>query len=138
MHEIKELIQKAMDARMHAYAPYSNFLVGCVLECEDGRLFTGCNIENAAFGPSNCAERTAFFSAINEGATQFRRIVIVGGKRNSSLEQCSPCGICRQVMAEFCDDSFEIIMARSENDFCQMSLGDLLPMHFGKHNLEDN
>ena len=119
-----------MKARKMAYAPYSGFLVGTALVCEDGTVYTGCNIENASFSPTNCAERTAFFKAISEGQRKFRRIAIVGGKEGEMVAP-SPCGVCLQVMAEFCEaDTFEIIMARSEEDYTVRKLAELLPHSF--------
>ena len=98
--EFQELIHKALEVRQKAYAPYSDFMVGAALLCKDGRIFTGCNIENASYGATNCAERTAFFKAVSEGYREFTAIVIAGGgKEAQSLEYCAPCGICRQVMS---------------------------------------
>lgn len=127
---MEELIEKALEAREHAYAPYSDFMVGAVLECADGTLYTGCNIENASYSPTNCAERTAFFKAVSEGKRRFRRIVIVGGKEGE-LTDISPCGVCLQVMAEFCDpERFEIIMAKSVQEYVCRTLGEMLPVRF--------
>lgn len=127
---MEELIKKAIEAREMAYAPYSGFMVGAALECCDGTVYTGCNIENAAYSPTNCAERTAFFKAVSEGQREFRRIAIVGGKKGE-MTAPSPCGVCRQVMAEFCKaDEFEIIMARSEEDYSCRKLEELLPGSF--------
>lgn len=127
---MKALIQKAMQARQMAYAPYSGFLVGAALECQDGTVYTGCNIENASYTPTNCAERTAFFKAVSEGQRQFRRIAIVGGK-SGEMTAPVPCGVCLQVMAEFCQaDEFEIIMAGSEEEYTCKKLCDLLPHQF--------
>ncbi len=115
-----------------AYTPYSHFQVGAALLCEDGSVYNGCNIENAALTPGNCAERTAIFKAVSEGKRKFRAIAVAGGKENSSeLEYCPPCGVCRQVMREFCENSFEIILVRSETDYRITSLGELLPESFG-------
>ena len=96
---MKELIRAAFEARKYSYSPYSHFEVGAALECEDGTVFTGCNVENAAYGPSNCAERTAIFKAVSEGQKNFKRIAIVGGKKGESVAP-TPCGVCRQVMSE--------------------------------------
>lgn len=127
---MKELIRQAMEARKMAYAPYSGFFVGAALECKDGTVYTGCNIENASFSPTNCAERTAFFKAVSEGQREFRRIAIVGGKEGEMVAP-SPCGVCLQVMAEFCEAAqFEIIMARSEDDYTVRKLAELLPNSF--------
>ena len=126
---MKELIRKAFQARENSYSPYSGFRVGAALLCEDGTVFTGCNIENAAYGPSNCAERTAIFKAVSEGKREFKRIAIVGGVDGESVAP-SPCGVCRQVMAEFCKPSFEVIMAVSEEEYEIATLGELLPHSF--------
>ena len=124
---MQELIRQAVEARKMAYAPYSGFFVGAALECKDGTVYTGCNIENASFSPTNCAERTAFFKAVSEGQREFRRIAIVGGKEGEMVAP-SPCGVCLQVMAEFCEAAqFEIIMARSEDDYTVRKLAELLP-----------
>lgn len=127
---MQELIRQAMEARKMAYAPYSGFFVGAALECKDGTVYTGCNIENASFSPTNCAERTAFFKAVSEGQREFRRIAIVGGKEGEMVAP-SPCGVCLQVMAEFCEAArFEIIMARSGDDYTVRKLAELLPNSF--------
>lgn len=134
----KVLINLAIEARENAYAPYSNFKVGAALLCENGEIFTGCNIENAAYGPTNCAERTAFFKAISEGIRRFSSIAIVGylDTDDKAHKYAYPCGICRQVMMEFCDpDSFTIIAAKDENDYTQHTLGQLFPNGFGSSNI---
>ena len=134
--ETKELITQALSARENAYAPYSGFMVGAALLCKDGTVYTGCNIENAAFTPTNCAERTAFFKAVSDGITHFSRIAIAGGQRNGALQICPPCGICLQVMMEFCDpDHFEVILGDGENDITYL-LRDLLPKGFGPENIK--
>ena len=128
----RNLAKKALEMRKMAYTPYSHFKVGAALLCEDGSVYTGCNIENAAFTPGNCAERTAIFKAVSEGKRKFRAIAIAGGTENGSEpDYCPPCGVCRQVMREFCENSFEIILARSETDYRITSLGELLPESFG-------
>ncbi len=132
----KELFQKAKSMLDFSYAPYSNFKVGAALLTNDKKIFTGCNIENAAFGPSNCAERTAFFKAISEGILDFAAIMIVGGPNAIIKEYCPPCGVCRQVMMEFCKPSFKIFLAKSENDIIEYSLNELLPLGFGNENLK--
>lgn len=127
---MEQLIRRAIEARGNAYAPYSGFKVGAALECEDGRIYTGCNIENASYTPTNCAERTAFFKAVSEGIREFRRIAIVGGQ-GEVLINISPCGVCLQVMSEFCDpEHFGIIMAKSENEYICRTLGEMLPVRF--------
>lgn len=132
--EDKELLALAHQARERAYAPYSNFLVGAALLCANGKVFLGCNVENASYGVSNCAERTAFFKAISEGESEFSKIAIVGGPRGAAADQpCYPCGICRQVMYEFCDlDGFQILLEDGAHAVLQVSLRELLPLAFGK------
>ena len=131
-----ELVKLAIDARNFSYSPYSNFMVGAALLTKSGKLYTGCNIENAAYGPSNCAERTAFFKALSVGEKEFEMIAIVGGPKDKELEICAPCGVCRQVMMEFCDyETFEIILGKSEDDYQTYMLKELLPLGFGPKNL---
>lgn len=127
-----ELIRIAFEARKLSYSPYSGFSVGAALLCKDGTVYTGCNIENSAFSPTNCAERTAFFKAVSEGKRAFDKIAIVGGKSNEEFpgKFCFPCGVCRQVMLEFCSADFEIITAKSCEDYCVMILSELLPCGF--------
>ena len=135
-YDIKELIRTALSMRKMSYAPYSHFNVGAALLSKDGRVFTGCNIENASYTPTNCAERTAFFKAVSEGAKDFELIVIAGGMEDAKeLDFCPPCGVCRQVMSEFCDGSFKIILARSETEYVTYSLEESLPLRFGPSNL---
>lgn len=127
---METLIREALGARKYAYAPYSGFLVGAALECRDGTVYTGCNIENASYSPSNCAERTAFFKAVSEGRRDFCRIAIVGGKEGEMTAPV-PCGVCLQVMSEFCQaEKFEIILAKSETEFEVKKLEELLPCRF--------
>ena len=123
----KELINKAIEAREKAYAPYSKFKVGAALKTKDGKIYLGCNIENASFSMTNCAERTAFFKAVSEGEKEFSAIAIVGGK--DKLEFCPPCGACRQVMSEFCDKDFKIILFDGEKEY-EYTLGEILPLGF--------
>lgn len=132
-----QLIEAAIDARNKAYAPYSKFLVGAALLAESGNVFTGCNIENAAYTPTNCAERTAFFKAVSQGERDFVSIAIVGGKESAkTLDICAPCGVCRQVMMEFCrSDAFRIILAKDTDDYKVYYLSELLPEGFGPSNL---
>ena len=107
------LCEKALEMRARAYTPYSHFQVGAALLCKDGSVYTGCNIENAAYTPSNCAERTAFFKAVSDGKREFAAIAIAGGaETEKDLDYCVPCGVCRQVMREFCEGSFEVILAK--------------------------
>lgn len=133
-----ELISEALEARKMSYSPYSGFAVGAALLAKDGTVFRGCNIENAAFGPTNCAERTAFFKAISEGVKEFDKIAIVGGLSGKPIDDYAyPCGICRQVMREFCSpDSFEVITAIDENNYKKKLLREILPDGFGPENLQ--
>ena len=133
----KELIRKAIEAMNAAYTPYSGFRVGAALLTEDGRIYQGCNIENAAYTPSVCAERTAFFKAVSEGERRFSAICIVGGKDGILSGYTAPCGVCRQVMREFCQpDHFRIILAKDEEHWKEYSLSELLPEGFGPENLQ--
>lgn len=128
-----ELIKLALNAREKSYSPYSGFSVGAALLCKNGKVFTGCNIENSAFSPTVCAERTAFFKAVSEGETEFMKIAVVGGKSESLPDNyCPPCGVCRQVMKEFCSSDFEILIAKSENDCKTVTLEEILPLSFDK------
>ncbi len=126
-----ELINLALEARENAYAPYSGFRVGAALLCSDGKFYTGCNIENASFSPTCCAERTAFFKAVSEGEREFEKIAVVGGKGESVPESfCTPCGVCRQVMNEFCNENFKILMWKNNGEISETSLAELLPSGF--------
>ena len=124
-----DLIEKAKYARVNAYAPYSGFKVGAALLCSDGTVYQGCNIENASFSPTNCAERTAFFKAIYDGRRDFVAIAVCGGKDGVITGQFPPCGMCRQVMREFCGDDFKILMMKPEG-FDEITLSQLLPHSF--------
>ena len=133
----RQLINLAEQASRNAYVPYSHFAVGAALECRDGTVFTGCNIENAAYTPTNCAERTAFFKAVSEGKREFRAICIVNENVNGEHDFCAPCGVCRQVMMEFCDpESFTVVLAKSSKEYRCYSLKELLPLGFGPDNLK--
>ncbi len=128
---MRELIRCAFQARDRSYCPYSGFAVGAALEATNGEIYTGCNIENGAFTPSNCAERTAFFKAVSEGVTDFTRIVVVGGEQGKDWRLTVPCGVCLQVMLEFCDpEEFEVVMAVSEEQYEVRRLRELLPFGF--------
>lgn len=128
------LLDTALAARKLAYAPYSGFKVGAALLCADGTVYTGCNIENAAYTPTNCAERTAFFKAVSEGRRDFTAMAIVGGK--SAVDApCPPCGVCRQVMMEFCGKDFEIILGTDQGQLQVYTLETLLPQGFGPGSL---
>lgn len=129
---VADLIRSAMQAREKAYCPYSGFAVGAALQAKDGRIFTGCNIENAAFSPSCCAERVAFYKAVSEKVTEFDRIAVVGGKKGKDEVKTTPCGVCRQVMMEFCDpETFEVVVALTTERYEVYRLADLLPQGFG-------
>lgn len=127
-------MNKATEARGRSYTPYSHYRVGAALLSKDGRIFTGCNIENATYTPTVCAERTAFFKAISEGVTEFEKIAIVGGREGEVSEFCSPCGVCRQVMAEFCDENFVVLLGNADK-FAAYSLKEVLPFAFTKKEL---
>ena len=129
--EIQELISRALEARKNAYAPYSDFRVGAALLSDSGGIYTGCNIENSAYTPTNCAERTAFFKAVSEGVRSFRAICIAGGPGEREPEEpCPPCGVCRQVMLEFCAPDFEVILAVNGQQYEVYTLDRLAPMGF--------
>ncbi len=133
-----ELILEAKKARTHAYTPYSKYKVGAALVTKNSKIYHGCNIENAAYGPTNCAERTAFFKAIYEGEREFDRIAIVGGAEGTSADDtCAPCGVCRQVMMEFCNpETFKIILANGDQEPLEFTLKELFPYGFGPENLK--
>ena len=133
---MKEYIDLAIKACDNCHAPYSNYYVGACLVCKDDTCFTGCNIENASYPAGNCAERTAFFKAVSEGVREFEAIAIVGGKNGVLAEYTAPCGVCRQVMMEFCDPkTFMIIMAAEGEPNRIMTLEEMFPMGFGPGNL---
>ena len=125
-----ELISLAKKAAENAYTPYSGFKVGAALLCKSGKIYTGCNIENASFSPTNCAERTAFFKAVSEGERDFVSIAVVGGKDGDFTDYCTPCGVCRQVMSEFCSRDFRVILGKNGDDFRVITLRNLLPESF--------
>ena len=132
------LIEKAIEQLQFSYAPYSNFKVGAALLAKNGTIYGGCNIENASYSPTNCAERTAFFKAVSEGIKEFEAICVVGGKDGILTGYASPCGVCRQVMMEFCHpDEFQIILAKGKDDYRIYKLKDLMPQGFGPGNLEE-
>lgn len=133
---VEKLIDTAIEQLKFSYTPYSNFKVGAALLAKNGEIFTGCNIENASYTPTNCAERTAFFKAVSEGVREFRAICIVGGKDGKLTEYTAPCGVCRQVMMEFCDpETFQIILAVDKEKYDIFTLDELLPLGFGPSNL---
>ncbi|MCI8534812.1 MAG: cytidine deaminase [Hungatella sp.] len=132
----QKLIREAIRVLPKSYVPYSHFHVAAALLCKDQSIYTGINIENAAYTPTVCAERSAFFRAVNEGKREFEAIVICGGKDGILTDYCAPCGVCRQVMREFCDPkTFKIILAKSEDEYKEFTLEELLPLGFGPENL---
>ena len=134
----EEMIELAIKQLDFSYVPYSGFKVGAALRTKDGQYYTGCNIENAAYTPSNCAERTAFFKAVSEGERKFSAICIVGGMNGIAVEYTAPCGVCRQVMMEFCQpETFQIILAVDEENYKVCSLRELFPFGFGPDNLQE-
>ena len=133
--QIRELGVKALAGLKNSYAPYSHFHVSAVLLCADGKAYTGNNIENAAYTPSVCAERCAFFKAVSEGERDFTAIALCGGLNGIVKDYCAPCGVCRQVMREFCRTDFKIIMVKSEEEWKEYTLEQLLPEGFGPENL---
>ena len=124
----RELVMEAIEARKKAYAPYSGYKVGAALLTEDGKVYRGCNIENAAYSPTNCAERTAVFKAVSEGDRNFKAIAVI----SDSPEPVAPCGVCRQVLAEFCARDFKILMCRADGTYKIQTLAEILPDSFGK------
>lgn len=139
LEEKKDLIRMALAARKFAYTPYSDFKVGAALRAKNGKIYTGCNIENASFTPTICAERTALFKAVSEGVTEFTDIAIVGARTNEINKQItSPCGVCRQALFEFGGPTLNVIMAKTEDDFIEESLDTMLPYGFGPSNVEGN
>lgn len=136
--KIQELIETAAAQLAFSYTPYSHFKVGAALLAKNGRVYTGCNIENAAYTPTNCAERTAIFKAVSEGVREFEAICIVGGPEGRIVDYTPPCGVCRQVMMEFCQpDEFQIILAKGKEDYQIYTLKDLMPQGFGPGNLKE-
>lgn len=134
--EMKQLIEKAFSTLKYSYSPYSGFKVAATLQTDKGKIYTGCNIENAAYSPSNCAERTAFFKAISEGERSFSKICIVNENTDGMHTYCPPCGVCRQVMQEFTDpDKFEVILAKSVEEYRVYTLSELFPAGFGADDL---
>ena len=132
---VEKLIDTAIEQLKFSYTPYSNFKVGAALLTKSGKIYTGCNIENASYTPTNCAERTAFFKAVSEGVRDFQAICIVGGKNGKLTEYTAPCGVCRQVMMEFCNPkTFQIILAVDKERYEIYTLGELMPLGFGPLN----
>ena len=131
----KDLFVLAKETMQNSYAPYSKYNVGAVLLCKNGNIYKGCNVENASYSATNCAERTALFSAISNGEKEFSAICVVGGKNGEIEDYAMPCGICRQVLSEFCSADFKIFVGISENDIKEYTLGELLPFSFDKSRL---
>ena len=132
----KDLVKLASHARERSYSPYSKFKVGAALLARNGKVYTGCNIESASYTPTNCAERTAFFKAVSEGVVEFEAIAVVGAPSGANVDLCYPCGVCRQVMAEFCDSDFRIIMTDEKNQMHICTLDEILPYRFGPSDLK--
>lgn len=133
----EELVELAKQARRQSYCPYSGFAVGAALLCKDGKVYQGCNIENASFGPTICGERTAFFKAIYDGERDFEAIAVAGGKAGEEITGLfPPCGVCRQVMREFCGLDFLIHMAKENGEFETRTLGEMLPLSFSNADMK--
>lgn len=133
----KDLFILAKEAMMNSYAPYSNYNVGAILLTKNGNIYKGCNVENSSYSLTNCAERTALFSAIANGEKEFKAICIVGGKKGVITDYAMPCGACRQALAEFCDSDFKVFICIDEDNIKEFKLGDLLPYSFNKSKLGD-
>ncbi len=132
----EELMQIAVEARNNAYVPYSHFAVGAALLAKSGKVYRGCNVENAAYGPTNCAERTAFFTAVCAGEREFEALAICGGPAGKPVsELCAPCGVCRQVIREFCPDDFPIVLTTDGTKLYETTLAELLPLSFSADDL---
>ena len=131
-----ELIKKAKKAAENSYSPYSGYTVGAALLSKDGKVFIGCNIENAAYSPTNCAERTAVFKAVSEGVREFEKIAVVGGYRLDFKDYFAPCGVCRQVLREFCDEDFIILLGKNANEYKRLTLKELLPFSFSNESMK--
>ena len=132
-----ELVNLAKEARMKSYSPYSGFAVGAALLCRDGTVYQGCNIENAAFGPTVCAERVAVFKAVYDGKQDFEAIAVVGGKAGEEITDLfPPCGVCRQVLREFCGLDFKLYLGRENNEYLATTLGEMLPYSFSRADMK--
>lgn len=132
----EELLKTAIEARENAYVPYSHFAVGAALLAKSGKVYRGCNVENAAYGPTNCAERTAFFTAVCAGEREFEALAICGGSAGKPVsELCAPCGVCRQVIREFCPDDFPIVLTTDGTKLYETTLAELLPLSFSADDL---
>jgi len=129
--QLKEIVKKCLEMRHKAYTPYSNFNVGAALLCKNGKVYTGCNIEVSTYTPTSCAERTAIFKAVSEGEREFEAIAISGGLGDGEpTDYCPPCGVCREVMNEFCDADFKILLCKSQDEVKQFTLAEMLPNNF--------
>lgn len=135
--DYKKLAKAALDAMEKSYSPYSNFRVGAALLAKSGKVYLGCNIESAAYSPTNCAERTALFKAVFEGEREFSAIAVAGAPRGGEPQYCYPCGVCRQALKEFFRDDVEVIIVKTPDDFKIHSFGEILPFGFGAENLGD-
>ena len=136
MTDYKILMSEAQKARQKSYSPYSHFRVGAALLTKSGKIYTGCNIENAAYTPTVCAERTAIFKAVSDGERDFEALAVIGGAEGETADFCAPCGVCRQVMREFCNpETFRVILAKSVEEYQEFTLKELLPLGFGPENL---
>lgn len=136
LEEKTELIRQALAAREVSYSPYSGYQVGAAVMTEDGKIYTGCNIENAAYSPTNCAERTAIFKAVSEGARKLLAVAVAGSPKGAVTQYAFPCGVCRQVMREFAKpEEMLVLVAKSESDYIEKTLAELLPESFGPDNL---
>ena len=133
----KDLFYTAKNAMNYSYAPYSNYNVGAALLCKNENVYNGCNVENASYSLTNCAERTALFTAIANGEKEFSAICIVGGKNGVITDYAMPCGACRQVLSEFCDENFKVYVGINENDIKEFRLSELIPYTFNKSKLGD-
>lgn len=133
----KDLFIIAKEAMQNSYAPYSNYNVGAALLCKSGKIYMGCNVENASYSLTNCAERTALFSAIANGEKEFEAICIVGGKKGEITDYAMPCGACRQALSELCDAGFKVFIGIDESNIIEYTLKELLPFSFNKSNLGD-
>ena len=134
MMDCKSLMVQAQKARENSYSPYSHFRVGAALLTKDGKVYTGCNVENASYSATNCAERTAIFKAVSEGERDFEALAIIGGKEGETADFCAPCGVCRQVISEFCSKDFKILLG-NEQSFKAYTLDELLPLSFSDKDL---
>ena len=132
----EKLVALAIHAMDNAYVPYSNYRVGAALLTKSGKVYTGCNIENASYSPTVCAERTAIFKAVSEGERKFVKIAVAGGKNGEISGEFPPCGVCRQVMAEFCEDDFVILVVNGENSFTEYKFSDILPFSFNSEHIK--